>query len=138
MGLTLTERKAVTKTIATRYARGRQDGLPAAFVFVVGSDVADRLVQTNRIVFSPHSLFGFEEDRVGDGLQVPPLALDVTEEGLDPRLILRLSGRPWCWAIVISAMKAQVSLAVIGGPLSETASRIGRRGRRCPGRAARR
>jgi hypothetical protein len=34
---------------------GLPDGLPAAFVFVVGGDVTDRLVQTNRIVFGSHS-----------------------------------------------------------------------------------
>lgn len=31
------------------------DGLAAAFVLVVGGDVADRLMQTNRIVFSTYS-----------------------------------------------------------------------------------
>ena len=34
---------------------GLSDGLSAAFVFVVGGDVADRLVQVNRIVFRSHS-----------------------------------------------------------------------------------
>jgi hypothetical protein len=58
---------------------------PAAVVFVVGGDVADRLVQSNGIVFGPHSCyFGFEKGRFSDGLQVRPLALDVTEGGLDP------------------------------------------------------
>jgi hypothetical protein len=34
-------------------------------------------------------------------------------------------GRPWRWAIVISAMNPRVSLAVISDPLSNQATRIG-------------
>ena len=37
-------------------------------------------------------------------------------------------GRPWCWAIATAAMKARVSVEIMGPPLSDTASRIGRRG----------
>jgi hypothetical protein len=62
-------------------AAGLADGLTAAAVLVVGSDVPDRFVQPNRIVFSSHSFqFGFQDDGVGEGLQVRPLALDVAEE----------------------------------------------------------
>ena len=38
-------------------------------------------------------------------------------------------GRPKCWAIAHSAMNSRVEPEVICGPLSETASRIGRAGR---------
>ena len=37
-------------------------------------------------------------------------------------------GRPWCWAMATAAMKARVSVEIMGPPLSDTASRIGRRG----------
>ena len=62
-------------------AASSADGLTAAAVLVVGSDVPDRFVQPNGIVFSSHSFqFGFQDDGVGEGLQVRPLALDVAEE----------------------------------------------------------
>ena len=34
-------------------------------------------------------------------------------------------GRPWCWAIAISAMNWRVSIAFISDPLSDQATRIG-------------
>jgi hypothetical protein len=34
-------------------------------------------------------------------------------------------GRPWCWAIAISAMNWRVSIAVISDPWSDQATRIG-------------
>jgi hypothetical protein len=49
-------------------AAGLADGFATAFVLVVGSDVPDRFVQANRIVFRPHPCyFGFEQGGVGDG-----------------------------------------------------------------------
>jgi len=33
-------------------------------------------------------------------------------------------GRPWCWAMTISAMNWRVSIAVISAPLSDQATRI--------------
>ncbi len=97
-------------------------------MFVVGGEVADRLVQANRMVFRSYShSFGFQQGWVGDGLQVRPLTLDVTE-GLDPRLILRGMRAAVVLGDRDQRRKARASRAVIGGPLSETASRIGRRG----------
>ena len=37
-------------------------------------------------------------------------------------------GRPKCWAMAMRAMNSRVEADVIWGPLSETASRIGRDG----------
>jgi hypothetical protein len=72
---------------------GLPDGFAATGVLVVGSHVPDRFVQPHGIVFrSDSEKFGFQQRRLGDGLQVRPLTLDVAEERLDPRLILRLSG----------------------------------------------
>ena len=36
-------------------AAGLADGLTATAVFVVGSDIPDRLLEPNRVVFSSHS-----------------------------------------------------------------------------------
>ena len=36
-----------------------------------------------------------------------------------------MPGRPWCWAIAISAMNWRVSIAVISAPLSDHATKIG-------------
>jgi len=71
------------------------DGITSAFVFVVGGDVADRGVQAHSVVFQAHLVeLGVELAGVADLLQVRPLALDVAEQGLDPRLILGVCGRP--------------------------------------------
>lgn len=46
-------------------AAGLSDGFAAASVLIVGSDVADRLVQPDGIVFRSHSCeFGFEQGLV--------------------------------------------------------------------------
>jgi hypothetical protein len=74
-------------------AAGLPDGFAATGVLVVGSHVSDRFVQPHGIVFDLDSCqFSFQQRRLGDGLQVRPLTLDVAEERLDPRLILGLSG----------------------------------------------
>ena len=59
-------------------------------MFVIGGDVADRGVQTARCCTGRGPVeLGDQIAGVSDLLQVGPLALDVTEEGLDPRLIGR-------------------------------------------------
>jgi hypothetical protein len=69
------------------------DGITSFFVFVVGCHVPDAGVQPDRVVFRPEEFeLGFELAGVGDLLQVRPFALDVTEQGLDPGLVLGLSG----------------------------------------------
>jgi hypothetical protein len=61
-------------------------------VFVVGSDVADALVQPGAVVEGPEAVeFG-------------------------------VLGRPECWAMRVPAMNTAVALEVIRGPLSEIAS----------------
>ena len=100
-------------------AAGLADGLAPAGVLVVGSHITDGLVESNRIVFRSQSCqFAIKCSGIGDGLQVRPLAFDVAEERRDPGLIGGTPGRPWCWAMAISAMNARVASAVIGGPLS--------------------
>lgn len=69
---------------------GLADRFSSSLVLVVGRDVADRLMQAHRVVLDPHAgELGFEHDRVVDVLEMGPLALDVTEQRLDPRLIRR-------------------------------------------------
>lgn len=60
--------------------------------------------------------------------QVRVLVLGVPDEALDPGLAwpVGVPGRPKCWAITHGAMNSRVGPAVICGPLSEIASRIGR------------
>jgi hypothetical protein len=70
-------------------AAGLPDGFAATGVLVVGSHVSDRFVQPRGIVFrSDSDKFGFQQRRLGDGLQVRPLTLNVAEERFDPRLVL--------------------------------------------------
>ena len=74
-------------------AAGGADPLAASFVFVVGSDVSDRGVQPDRVVFDADpSEFGSEDGGVPDAVQVRPFGLDVPEEALDPRLVGRGAG----------------------------------------------
>ena len=74
---------------------GLADLFSSSLVFVVGCDVADRFVQPHRVVLDPDAgELGFEHDGIGDVFEVGPLALDVTEEGLDPRLVGRGVGAP--------------------------------------------
>ena len=69
------------------------NGITSSFMFVVGCHVADVGVQPDRVVLRPDEFeFGFEFAGVSDLLQVRPFALDVTEQGLDPGLVLGLSG----------------------------------------------
>jgi energy-converting hydrogenase Eha subunit G len=69
------------------------DGLTSSFVFVVGGDIADALVQPGAVVELAQAVqLGFQVARVGDLVQVPEFALEVAEERLDPRLVVRLTG----------------------------------------------
>lgn len=71
------------------------DGFAAAFVFVVGGDVADALVEPDAVVVvADAGEFGVEHGGVGDRFEVWPLVLDVSEQGLDPGLIGRSVGSP--------------------------------------------
>jgi hypothetical protein len=108
---------------------GLADRFSSSLVLVVGRDVADRLMQAHRVVLDPHAgELGFEHDRVVDVLEMGPFALDVTEQRLDPRLIRRRVRPAPVLGDRQQPMNALVSAAAIGGPLSETASRIGRAG----------
>ncbi len=71
-------------------AAGLADRFAAAFVFVVGGDVADAFVEPDRVVVGsgPFELGG-EDGGVGDVEQVGPLGFDVAPEGLDPGSDLR-------------------------------------------------
>ena len=52
------------------------DRFSSAVVFVVGGDVADRLVKAHRVVLDPDAgQLGFEHDGVVDGLEVGPTRL---------------------------------------------------------------
>jgi len=69
------------------------DGLTSSFVFVVRCHILDPGVKPDPVVLRADEFeFGFKLAGVGDLLQVRPFALDVTEQGLDPRLVLGLSG----------------------------------------------
>ena len=66
-------------------AAGLADGVAAALVFVVGGDVADRLVERDRVVVGPDPLeFGGEHLGIDDGEQVRVLGFDVASRRLDP------------------------------------------------------
>jgi hypothetical protein len=66
------------------------DGFATAGVFVVGGDVADAGVQSGAVVEAADAAeLAVEHGGVGDLLEVRPLAFDVPEEALDPRLIGR-------------------------------------------------
>jgi hypothetical protein len=68
-------------------------GITSSFVFVVGSHILQGGVQPDAVVFGSGEVeFGLELARVGDLLEVRPLALDMSEQGLDPCLVLGLSG----------------------------------------------
>ena len=71
-------------------AAGLADGVTAAFVLVVGGDVADRLMEADGVVVEadPFELGG-QDLRVGDRQQVRVLGLDVAPQRLDPRLVGR-------------------------------------------------
>ena len=73
---------------------GGSNGLAAAVVFVVGGDVADALVQSDGVVVRAQPVeLAFQLAGVLDLLQVRELPLEVTEERLDPGLVVR-RGRP--------------------------------------------
>jgi len=97
-------------------------------VLVAGGDVADALVQPDRVVVDAEPVeLGFQLAAVAGLLQVRVLAFEVAEERLDPGLVVR-RGRPAeVLAIRAPAMNAAVALLVICGPLSDSATRTGSR-----------
>jgi len=69
------------------------DRVTSSFVFVVGGDEAHGRVQPHGVVLGSTAIeLQGELTGVADLLQVRPLALDVPEQSLDPRLVGRLSG----------------------------------------------
>lgn len=61
------------------------DGITSTFVFVVWGHVPDAGVQTDCVVLQLDSVeFGAQLGGVADLFQVGPVALDVSEPGLDP------------------------------------------------------
>lgn len=74
---------------------GVADGLAAAVVLVVGGDVADAFVESDLVVVGPEPVeLGFEAAGVGDLVQVGPFAVEVSEERLDPGLVVGGGGPP--------------------------------------------
>ena len=69
------------------------DGFTSSFVFVVGGDVADALVQPGAVV-EPAQVgqLGLQPAGFGDLVQVRELALEVPEERLDPSPAIRGAG----------------------------------------------
>ncbi len=62
----------------------------AAFVLVVGRDVADAGVQPDGVVLDAYDgELGAQDRWVGDRVEVWPVGLDVAEEALDPGLVGR-------------------------------------------------
>jgi hypothetical protein len=105
---------------------GVTDGLATAVVLVVGSHIAQALMQTDRVVVHANPVeFGFEVAEVGDEVQVRELVLDIAEERLDPGLIVGVAGRPMWRAMRTEAMNMAVAFDVICGPLSDIASSAG-------------
>ena len=93
LGVVSTVCDAVQPRPGDSVAAGLADGFASAFVFVVGGDVADGGVQPDGVVLGPDPVeLAVEFAGVADLLQVRPFALDVTEQGLDPGLVLGLSG----------------------------------------------
>ena len=74
---------------------GLADVLAATFVFVVGGDVADAGVQADAVPvrLQPAEL-GAQHGRFGDGQQVRPLGLEVTEEFSIQAWSVGVLGRP--------------------------------------------
>src|SRR6266508_1724417 len=69
---------------------GLADGVTSSFVFVVGADVSDALVEPDPVVVRPRDLqLGAQGGRVADGEQVRVLGLDVPVEAFDPSLVGR-------------------------------------------------
>jgi hypothetical protein len=69
---------------------GLADRGTAAFVLVVGSDVADGLVQPHGVVVDADAFeLGAQHRDVVDLVEVGSLKLDVAEQRLDPRLVGR-------------------------------------------------
>jgi hypothetical protein len=105
---------------------GLSDRRTATLVLVVGGDVADPGVQANRVELVAHSSqLGLEHGGVVDAIQVRPFGLDVAEEALDPGLVRRGARPP---EMLGDGANPHELPDVICGPLSETASRIGRLG----------
>jgi hypothetical protein len=74
-------------------ASGSADSGPAAGVFILGGDIPDALVKPDRVVENANSVqLGFELARVADLVEVRELGLDVSEQRLDPGLVVGLTG----------------------------------------------
>ena len=72
---------------------GLADRWAATVVLIVRCHISDPGMQPDSVVLRPHDgQLGSQHGRVADGEQVWPLGLDVTEQGLDPGLVGRLSG----------------------------------------------
>ena len=72
---------------------GLADGFASTVVLVGGGDVADALVQSDRVVVLPSGVeFGAQDAGVGDGVQVRVLGFEVSEERLDPGLVVGGAG----------------------------------------------
>ena len=116
---------------------GLADALAAAFVFVERGGVADAGVQPNAVPvhLQPVEL-GAQHRRFGDGQQVRPLGFEVTENVSIQAWSVGVPGRPKWVAMACRAMNSLVEPEVICGPLSLTASRMGRAGSSVPGSAS--
>ena len=83
--------KAVLSGLGHAVSAGLADRFAAAFVLVVRGDIADALVEPDRVVVDSCGVeLGAEDLRVGDREQVRPLGFDGSVERLDPGL-----GAPW-------------------------------------------
>jgi hypothetical protein len=87
------EGKASLSGVFQSCLAGFADRWSAAFVFVVGCDVADAGVQSDRVVVRRHDgQFGAQHGWVADREQVRSFGLEVPEQGLDPGLVGRGAG----------------------------------------------
>ena len=86
-------------------AAGAADRGAAAFVLVVGCDVADAGVQPHGVVLDAyHGELGAQNGGVGDRVEVWPVGLDVAEETLDP------GGQSGCRAARSAARSAHIAM----------------------------
>lgn len=64
------------------------DGFASAVVFVVGGDIADVFVESDRVVFDPDTFeFGLQLLRVVELFEVRVFVFEVPEERFDPCLV---------------------------------------------------
>ena len=95
---------AVAASVGKADAACASDRRAAAFVFVVGRDVADAGMQPDRVVLDANEReLGPQDGGVVDRVEVGPVGLDVAEEALESR-----PGRSGCRA-VRSAARSRTS-----------------------------